>query len=56
MKGSPKQTSAGCLALAGCGKFLLDFFNGHRIHLLSIPLGYNIEKDQAEKYPLGAWP
>ena len=54
MKGSPKQTSAGCFALAGCGKFLLDFLNSHRIHLVSTPLGHNIEKDPPEKHPLGA--
>jgi hypothetical protein len=47
------QPLAGSLAFAHSRKFLSYFFDTHFLHLLSIPLENNIEKDQAEKYPLG---
>jgi hypothetical protein len=47
LRGNPDHTSAGRLAFAGCGEFLLDFLNGHRIHLLSAHLEHNIEIDLA---------
>jgi hypothetical protein len=53
LEGSPKQTSTGCLAFAHSGEPLSYFFDTHSLHLLSTPLGHNIEKDPAEKYPLG---
>jgi hypothetical protein len=53
LRGSPEQTSTGCFALAHSGKLLSYFLDAHSLHLLSTPLGNNIEKDPAEKYPLG---
>ncbi len=52
LEGNPKYTSTGSLAFAHSGKLLSYFFDTHSLHLLSTPLGNNIEKDQAEKDPL----
>jgi hypothetical protein len=43
----------GCFALAHSGKLLSYLLDRHPLHLPSTPLGHNIEKDPAEKYPLG---
>jgi hypothetical protein len=53
LRGNPNRSLTGCLALAHSGKPLSYLFDTHSFHLLSTPLGHNIEKDPAEKYPLG---
>ena len=44
MGGSPNQTSTGCFALAGGGKFLGDLLDRHPNHLLSRLPERSIEK------------
>ena len=53
LRGNPNRSLTGCFALAHSGKLLSYFLDAHSLHLLSTPLGNNIEKDPAEKYPLG---
>jgi hypothetical protein len=45
--GSPFRTLTGCLAFAHRRRSLSHLFDGHPLHLLSIPLGRNIEKGPA---------
>jgi hypothetical protein len=52
-RGNPNRSLTGCLALAHSRKLLSYLLDRHPFHLLSTPLGHNIEKDQVEKYPLG---
>jgi hypothetical protein len=53
VRGNPNRFSAGCFTLAHSGELLSYLFDTHSFHLLSTPLGNNIEKDPAGKYPLG---
>jgi hypothetical protein len=53
LKGNPNRSLAGCFAFAHSGKLLSYLLDRHPLHLLSRPLGHNIEKDPVEKYPLG---
>lgn len=55
LRGNPNRSLTGCFAFAHCRKLLSHLLDRHTSHLLSRPLGCNIDKDPAEKYPLGVW-
>ena len=56
MRGNPKRTSTGCLALAGGGKLLGYFFDRHPNHLLSRLPRRSIGKDPGLEFPHGLSP
>jgi hypothetical protein len=53
LRGNPNRSLTRCFAFAHSGELLSYLSDTHSLHLLSTPLGHNIEKDPAEKYPLG---
>ncbi len=55
LRRNPNRCLTGSFAFAHSGKLLSYLLDTHSFHLLSTPLGHNIEKDPVEKYPLEVW-